>query len=469
MAFCLVFAAIVGIATLLAGSAPRPAVRARQEQKMPDGTILVLEKVTVGSHHQFEWERKQSFGEWISGNWASRQTASAWMPGEGVVVWFSRRDPVTDTCLDVDWWLRSAAVDEFGDEIEDDNAGRNILSAHGSSGLSGSRPFSPEAPGRDTTMVVAHSGVRQFRHSGKSFEFRVYNVKDELVATFDIPHAPTTALPEWKPEPLPATKKADDLEVTVTRVLVHRHETTTNGRRMLRSNFWPELRIMRDGQSAPDWVAQQTEFEDVFGNRSSQWDGRLSTHESAWKLKIVLWPTDKAPSDPAREWNVPALPLAAAGKADLVRQKNDVDGLGIEFIAVGGRGKVVYTDSAPAGSGNGSSSSGGSFGNAPYNVETRSAGGTATTTIDCNRPHLLLRTTAVADRRLVVRVRDDQERNVPVHECYVSDQLIIFLEPPADAKTLGVTFVVQQPKRVEFFVKPPGDAPDSSKGQGGTP
>ena len=88
-------------------------------------------------------------------------------------------------------------------------------------------------------------------------------------------------------------------------------------------------------------------------------------------------------------------------------------------------------------------------------METRRGNGTATTTVDCKLPHLLLHTTAVADRRMLVRVRDDQGRNVPVHECQTSDQTVIFLEPSADAKALDVTFVVQQPKHVEFFVKPP--------------
>ena len=31
----------------------------------------------------------------------------------------------------------------------------------------------------------------------------------------------------------------------------------------------------------------------------------------------------------------------------------------------------------------------------------------------------------------------------------------VFLQPQPDAKTVDVTFVIQQPKKVEFFVEPP--------------
>src|SRR5436305_8601217 len=87
--FCLVVALALGGIHLLR-PAGRPAARGLQERTMPDGTILVLEKVTVGTSHNFEWQRKQSFSDWIKGIGMPRHTATAWAPGEAIVVWLSR-------------------------------------------------------------------------------------------------------------------------------------------------------------------------------------------------------------------------------------------------------------------------------------------------------------------------------------------------------------------------------------------
>src|SRR5262249_45968220 len=210
--FCLAFAVLVGVIALVHPGA-RPVVRGLQERRMADGTILVLEKVTVGSSHQFEWQRKQSISDWINGNWTQKHVANAWSPGESIVVWFSRRDPATGASLDVDWWLRSAAIDDLGAELDDDNAGRNSFSASGSSVVSGSGPLAPEPAGK-YEMIVAHSAVRPFRHAGNSFKLRVYDTAGTVVAEFDVPHANPGGLPVWRPEPLPATKAAGDLDVT---------------------------------------------------------------------------------------------------------------------------------------------------------------------------------------------------------------------------------------------------------------
>src|SRR5260370_42464556 len=55
--FCLVLALVLG-ATHLLRPAGRPVARVLHERTMPDGTILVLKKVTVGTSHNFEWQRK---------------------------------------------------------------------------------------------------------------------------------------------------------------------------------------------------------------------------------------------------------------------------------------------------------------------------------------------------------------------------------------------------------------------------
>jgi hypothetical protein len=451
--FCLAFAVMTGIA-LVIGPVSHPVARGLQERTMPDGTILVLEKVTVGTTHHFEWQRKQSFADWVGGNWSGKQTANASAPGEAIVVWFSRRDAATGACLDVDWWLRSAAVNDGGEEIDDDNAGRDSFFPHGGSGLSGSRPFSAEAPGKYDS-IVAHSSLRPFRHSGDSFKLRVYNVRDEVVAEFDVPHSVATTLPVWTAEPLPVTKKAGDLDVTVMDLAVELDEYRDGSRMRTRYTVKPVLRVLRDGQVEGSRSSHEIEFEDAFGNSGDQWDCRLSFSEPAWKLKIKFWPGEAAPAEPTNEWSLPRIALPEANHAELLRQTKTLEGMTIELVAAGGEGEVVYADSSPAGLGN-SSRSVGSVAESAFEVTSRADRGVKTTTIKCKSPHLLLRPTgADPDHRLVIRVRDDQGRDVPIQQAYAADQMVVFLQLKPEAKALDVTLVVQQPRKVEFFVKPP--------------
>jgi hypothetical protein len=356
----------------------------------------------------------------------------------------------------VDWWLRSAAVGDHSEEMDDDHAGRDSFSTTGSSGLSGSRPFSPEAAG-NYEMIIAHSAVRPFRHAGNTFKWRVYDAKDALVAEFDVPHTNPATLPVWTAEPLPATKKAQDLNVTLAGLTVDRSESTQGAHTRARYNVTPALNVTRDGSpevvpSVPDF-----QYEDAFGNTAGQWDCRLNFHEPAWKLNLRLWPGEQANPDPGSEWTVSGVTLPVAKTAALIRQTATVQGMTIEVLAVGGGDEVTYTSAlAPGRHGFNSSSSGGSFAEATFNFEIREKGRTETTTVKCKWPHLLLHVTGDdADHRLVFRARDDQGRVVPAHRPIVSERTVVFLQPDADAKSFDVTFVVQQPKKVEFFVAPP--------------
>jgi hypothetical protein len=302
---------------------------------------------------------------------------------------------------------------------------------------------------------VAHSSLRPFRHSGNSFPLRVYNVRDEVVAEFDVPHTVATTLPVWTAEPLPVTKKAEDLDVTVMDLAVQSDESREGARRRTRYIVKPVLRVLRNGEVEGSRTFHEVEFEDAFGNLGDQWDCRLSFSEPAWRLKIKFWPGEAASADPAREWSLPGIALPEANHAELLRQSKTLEGVMIELVAAGGGGEVVYTDSSPAGRGS-SSRSVGSVVESAFEVNSRADRGVMTTNIKCKVPHLLVRSTGTdPDRRLVVRVRDDQGRNVPVQQTYAADQMVVFLQTKPDVQSLEVTFIVQQPKKVEFFVKPP--------------
>src|SRR5436190_24362080 len=94
-----------------------PAESSPNERRLPDGSILRIEGVTLGTRHTYNfgyaprsrwffWERK-------------RQLLSAESGGSVVVVWMTRRDAETGRSLDFDWWNRSVVVDSLGGEVTD--------------------------------------------------------------------------------------------------------------------------------------------------------------------------------------------------------------------------------------------------------------------------------------------------------------------------------------------------------------
>jgi hypothetical protein len=159
--------------------------------------------------------------------------------------------------------------------------------------------------------------------------------------------------------------------------------------------------------------------------------------------------------NPADELKLGPLLLAEARTAITTPAKRTIDGAEVEFVAVGGTGKVVYTDLAPAGNAN--SSYAGNFGGENFHADVRSDHGTATTTVECKRPHLLARVTGLdPDQRLAVRVTDEEGQVLPTQQIQVQHQTIVFFQPAAaDMKTIDVELIVERAKEVEFFVKPP--------------
>jgi hypothetical protein len=211
----------------------------------------------------------------------------------------------------------------------------------------------------------------------------------------------------------------------------------------------PALAVTRDGRATEELGTREVVFEDPLGNTANSWNPRLSLDEPAWKLKIKLWPGDNVTPDAEHELKLDRVALAEAKSANLVRAKRMLDGAAVEVVAVGGTGKVVYNDTAPGNAGS-------SWAGNDFHVNVTSNHGVATTTVESKRPHLLARVTGLdPDQRLASRVRDEEGRSLPIEQIQVSDQTVIFFQPPADATTIDVQFIVERATKVEFFVKPP--------------
>ncbi len=443
------------------------------EQSLPDGSFLVIEKVTYGRQHRFEFDIEQTSQRGFPGSPSPPGGVTEQTEKDSIVVWMTKWDSTKRKALDFDWFLRCAAVDAHGCEIDNFDKGRNAYEGFGSSSThGGTGPFS-RLGGGPYDMIVTHFGLPAIRHDGKTFKLRVYDTTDQKVAEFDVPD-PTPSggsYPEWKPEPLPATKSDGDVSLTLTGLMAQSSESprTNNG------ISWTETRIRLNTQfetkqadeTTGAWSERSFRLFDALGNESSVWDCRLCQKESAWGLQVKVWRNDSASFDASETWSFAELPVPERQRVQYVNQAKTFERATLELLAVGGTGSVSYPGLVPGYSGGHSSSGSSYFGQGkdrrrvPYKIRVRDN----QVTVESEVPHLLARVTRLSsDHRLSLRVKDDEGGEVRL-----SDSLAVapaptlrvwFIDAPQKVKSLNAEFIVHLCRTFDFLVAPPAVEPD---------
>jgi WD40 repeat protein len=458
-----------GFAMLLFGSFAVLAIALREEPPqtmgiatatMPDGTILVLEQVTVAPH-SFDVEMPLSPGFTF---FPTRrvENLTAYGSDVGMALWFSRRDARrTDRYLDFEWWARCVVVDENGWEVQDDNPGIHGFGNGGSSGSSGSRPISVNSSGTKYERIIAHSTIPRIRHQGGTFKLRVYNFADEVVAEFDVPDVRLpTPIPEWTAPPLPVT--ASDGNVTMQINNVTSNVYTWNSSQGIEENVQINLatEFFEDGQPAPHWYMSSCQLSDALGNTSYQYGCKLSPFEPAWKVSARAFRTEDAVFTDDEKWTATALDLPAADTGMLISETRSFGPAQVVIAALGGGGSTKYTSLGGAGT---NSSYGGTAGEATFSIDHDSnysysgARTPSTTQIDCALPHLVLRIESMPDNHSVeLLVTDDQQQPVKSHGPYqISEMYFWFFEPAEGARSITPTVILQEGRNFELLIKPP--------------
>jgi Tol biopolymer transport system component len=433
---------------------------------MPDGTLLVLEEVTFGRRHQFDVELPPKPGFSLFPKLNTRKLDS-YSSNESNVVWLSRRDAATGRYLDLDWWSHSLAIDQHGDEVRDDDPRLMVMTESGSSSHGGPRPLSAARTGGGggpIVCIVATSSVRAFRHEGDTFKLRVYNVAGEQVAVFDVPdrNPAVGTWPVWTPEPLPAEKSDGDVTLRLTGITGQGQIWTMgDGREEEHVNLYFQTQVLQNGTSTEEWYPVQQWLSDALGNQSSPWDCRLSPREAAWKVTMRLLRKETAAFAAHETWTADPLDVPQRDTSELVNATQSVNGVDLEIIALGGPGSVSYDQIAAPNTNASYNGSVGSTGQS-FRIDTNDMGtgrgpGRNTTKVVCEVPHVAVRPREMGPRHDVrLLARDDQAREVKASGPNVNAEVYFwFLEAPADAKTLELTFIVQEDRNVEFVVAPP--------------
>jgi hypothetical protein len=444
---------------------------------MPDGTVLVLDRITTKKPHELQiaipgGPMIKSF--FPGGAAANTRQLSVYAMDEAVVVWLSRWRPGLPDSQDFDWWLASVLVDEHGEEILDRNETSHVVSATGGSSSSGSaRPWTPRTRAKNDILVVA-SQFPALRQAAGSRKMRVYDRDGKQVAEFDVPFPDTSAAPVWTPDPLPVTKTDDDVRVTFTAVEMQEQPQPKlafplqHPRRGWKIN--PVFSVERNGIPAPAWKSDSMTLTDALGNTGYLWNCNLSPFEPAWKIEMTVSRDDPAAFSPEERWESPLIPLPAADTSQPVKPQDTPTEALVQQVTVTlqaiGRGAVNYTDFFSSREGMTQKSHGSrQVGTKTFGVGQSSSSRNNGPTVhslhvhgEC--AHLLVKMEHVPpNHRELFRVYDDQGRELPhgVESFTVGDMYygFVFVDPAADAQSLRVTAYVHTSRKVELLFAPP--------------
>jgi len=284
----------------------------RRAWPLPDGSVLSLGQVTFGTNHLFRYgNRWQDFlYPIVPRSWRNKfHFKVATLTSErsdSVVVWLQRSTKMVEKQFAGPQPFRLAVLDEHGLE---------------SSPLDGSGSISILTPGRDIIGLELHDYPHQTRHIG----IRIYSQDPfrALIGEFTFRNDTKKDYTVWHPEPLPASRRANDFEVTLLKLesgtdreLPSPQEATAPTAALSRAEFvfqeknlpsqnWSVTRIFatsaageRRGSLAGHWWG---------GIHIVDFQDPLWLDEPAWKLRVGVSRSTNYP--PGQIWKIMGVPV----------------------------------------------------------------------------------------------------------------------------------------------------------------
>jgi hypothetical protein len=167
--------------------------------------------------------------------------------------------------------------------------------------------------------------------------------------------------PVWKPEPLPSTKQAGDLRVTLTSLATGLEILYTN------STTFPlhpvlsqaHLRFIWRGKPSADWLPVEVSLRDPTSNvlvptinrlvqrgdqQAVEFQGAFCADEQIWKLRLELVPCTLTSIDSADLWTLPSLPLPPDQVFSRATAQFSRHGVTVHLRGIAGPGTSVPSD-----------------------------------------------------------------------------------------------------------------------------
>ena len=449
-------------ALVVAMFSPNPdTVLDERDHVMTDGSILRIEKVSFGTKHQLEfgssgiltwWERL--LGRQLPPNLAFWSTQH-----DQLTLCMSRRNAETGLLLDFDWWGETVVINALGVRVPDlDTVSMIEFRALGHSIEDHSaRPL--KADHRQWDHWIVCSTFPSFRSTGGTVTIEVENTSGNVMAKFDIQHPALPTFPTWSAEPLPSAKTDGDLTVALSRAEIKSRGSYRVGNRTHQQLYIePSFDFRWKGRPTTDWRHHVQPTFDALGTPFESWT-RESSRE-VLKVTVSAYKHRDATFEPAERVVIADVRLPTSGETVVTTEIASLGGATIQLLSLGGSGNT----SAPAPKdlryrmdGSIPSTGLGTEFQKTTKYFVRSRSGSNFMEVEADRPWLLFQKRGVSEgTQDFLFVSDDQGRNVPSNEDYLSeDYRLLFLNPEPDAKSITLTWAVTTRRTFEFFIEQP--------------
>lgn len=431
--------------------------------RLSDGSILTLEHVSYEQKNPDVRARSWLTNAqiWLAKKLDRPTFSRPPVRNDCLVYWISRREKGTGKYLGFDWLSHAVAVDSHGCEFHTTPP----MLLYTDNWLGGSRPLPQPPPGAKYLLISGELPV--FPRREKTFKLRVYGQRLALAGEFEVSNPMYRPYPTWKPEDLPITHSAGDLTTTLVG-LSNRWTVDDHDGLALKSYFLtPQLQV------ANEWELNALGVEDATGNRGTAgsslaleyWERpppwriskdlvsaefRLCTNETAWKLHATFLRSRHAMFASNETWTIPNLEIPAPGTARILSLSNSWQGVTVSLCAVAGPGNITYSNGVPMSVAAFSGGQHGSGGN-------RIVGGVEATemSITTEKPQVMLHLSGFNERsRFMAQARSGGATYVCSETWTGNDYKLLLLDVPPETKTVDLTFVLQHPRVIDFFIRP---------------
>lgn len=424
--------------------------------QLPDGSWLVAQAVTVGKKHSIEipYPLEMQFSRWRRSFTDAHSTST-----DRMVIWLTREN-AKGSPLDLEWFCRAeiAVSDNFTLSASNFHTQHQYQygssgSGTGNSGFSDAKPLAASSKRQD--VALARCEFPLVRPQPGKLRLNVYDGTKSVVAVLEIPYPklPVEPVDDWQIEPLPVTKSAGNLDVTLKSVEFRRDKWNHGA---LSVN--PRLEFVHGGKPSQTWYSHN-EMLDVLGNQSYAYQCELSPLEPVWKLRLTMSQGNNGRFLSDETGSLPTLTLTPAKQLALLSHRITVNGAEVRVVGLGGQGPVEFT--LP--------SSNSSFKTKAYEPGQQASG--MSSSCSGNRcdvefysglPFLITQNAAASGQTVMLTAKDQDGNELPLHgSSSTGDLMFWFFDPKPTSTSITFGVIVQQQRQVEFFIAPP--KPDEVK------
>ncbi len=427
------------------------------DRRLPDGSILRLEKVTWGQTHEFQFEiQRRSWGLF----WSRKQESLSFSRAgpDQLVVWMTCRSSRRGTPLNFDWWQSSHMLDQFGKEVSDYNA--NVFEIADDPKLKFVKRGGPSNTS-SCDKWVALSCFPQHRVVDGRLQLRIRNTAGDLVAEFDLPHPVPIDPPLWSPEPLPVTKTDRDLTVTFEGVEIESVGAIDRNVQGVKE-WWirPKYKLQWHGPTPKNLIFTTKEIVNPLTTHGVPYREKCidrDFHEPAWKFRFAVCEYPDELLNASDQAVIRGIAIPPANTAVSLSEKVTVNGVTIEVVAIAGPGSTSYFVPRTA----------------PLQSDLKQGFGVYKSEVtaeyemkmsDPSRmiakspfPHVLYRLSETNRKIRFDLSAHDERGDVLIPSTHLIDQEFrsLVFQPPPESKTVDLAVKVQIPREFEFVFQPP--------------